>query len=113
MRGLDWIAFHVVVPYDTITYAVELNSDNPYFKRVPDTLVTIAHSFAIGEVTWNIPLMVFVGLCVVLLISFLRKRAERRQERLQSIRLVKFKKEDDEENDEGEESDTPEEPPES
>ncbi len=116
-RGLDWIAFHVVIPYDTITYAVELNSDNPYFKSVPDTLVTIAHSFAIGETTWNIPLMVFLGLCVVFLIEFMRKRAERRQERLQSIRLVKFKKEDDEENDEGgesddgEESDTPEGPP--
>ncbi len=113
-RGLDWIAFHVVIPYDTITYAVELFSHNPYFKRVPDTLATIAQSFAIGEVTWNIPLLVFLGLCVVFLISFLRTRAERRQERLQSIRLVKFKKEDDEEddegNDEGGESDAPEEP---
>lgn len=109
-NGLDWIAFHVVIPYDTITYAIELNSHSPYFKRVPDTLVTIAHSFAVGEVTWNIPLVVFLGLCVVFLISFLRKRAERRRERLQSIRLVKFKKDDDEENDEGGESDAPEEP---
>ena len=121
--GLQWIAFHVVVPYDTITYAIELNSDNPYFKSVPDTLVTIARSFAIGEMTWNIPLLVFLGLCVVFLIDFLRKRADRRQQRLQSIRLVEFKKEDDEEddeeddgeddeeNDEGGESDTPEEPP--
>jgi hypothetical protein len=110
-KGLEWIAFHIVIPYDTITYAIDLDSGDPYFKGVPDTLVTIAHTFAVGKTTWNIPLLVFLGLGVVFLVSFLRKRAERRQERLQSIHFVKIQKTDEDEKDEGGESDAPEGPP--
>jgi hypothetical protein len=109
-KGLEWIAFHVIIPYDTITYAIDLDSGDPYFKGVPDTLVTIAHTFAVGKTTWNIPVLVFLGLAVVFLVSFLRKRAERRQERLQSIHFVKIEKEDKKEKEEEGESDAPKEP---
>ena len=107
-KGLEWIAFHVVIPYDTITYAIDLDSGDPYFKGVPDTLVTIAHTFAVGKTTSNNPLVAFLGLCADFMISFQRKRAERRQERLQSIHFVKIEKK--EEKDEGEEGNATEEP---
>ena len=95
--GIDWVAFHLVVPYDTITYAVELYSGDPTFKGVPDTLAAIASTFAVGETKWNIPVLVMVGILGTFLISTARKRARDRQLQVQSITFVKVKKKAEEE----------------
>ena len=93
--GLDWIAYRAVVPYDTITFALEFYGGDPGLKNHPDSLRTILASFAIGETVWNLPLIaVFVGMTLFLIVA-LRSRAQARARRLQSIQLVKIKKEDD------------------
>ena len=107
-KGLLWIAYRVAVPYDTITYTIELHSGDPALKIKPDTLLAIAATFAIGEVVWNIPLILGIGLVLIILISILRKRARQRAIRLQSITLkrvetgkVETKEEEGEKEEEG------------
>ena len=95
--GLQWIAYRAMVPYDTISYAIELFADEPGLKQRPDTLKTIVASFAVGETMWNFPLIaVFVGM-TLFLINTLHRRSKARAARLQSINLVSIKKDDEEE----------------
>ncbi len=91
-RGLIWIGFRVAVPYDTVTYTVELWSGDPALKRNPDTLVAIASTFGVGTVTWNVPLIVGIAAAALVLIGFLRKRSRERADRLRSITFVKVPK---------------------
>lgn len=95
--GIDWVAFHLVVPYDTITYSVELFSGDPTFKGVPDTLAAIASTFAVGETRWNIPVLLMAGILGSFLISAARKRARNRKLQVQSLTFVKVKKKPDQE----------------
>jgi hypothetical protein len=103
--GLVWIAYKVAIPYDTITYTVELFSGDPALKRAPDTLLAIAATFGIGQTTWNIPLIVGIIVVLVILIFTARKRNQQKQARLQSITLKKVEiKKEGEEGAEGEEA---------
>ncbi len=94
--GLQTIAFRVAIPYDTITYTVEIVSGDPALKRNPDTLLVIASSFGIGETTWNIPLIVGVVLVLVLVVTALKKRAAAREARMRSITLKKVEVKEEE-----------------
>lgn len=92
--GLEWIAYRVAIQYDTVTYAIELFSGDPTFKRQPDTLRAVAATFAVGEVKWNLPLIaVLVGLAL-LAFKIVRSRAEQRDDRMRHVRLVTIKKEE-------------------
>jgi hypothetical protein len=94
--GLVWIGYKVAVPYDTITYTVELHSGDPVLKNNPDTLLAIAATFSVGKVVWNFPLIIGSAVVLVLLISTLRKRSREKRLRLQSITLKKVELADEE-----------------
>jgi hypothetical protein len=92
-RGLDWVAYRTVVSYDTVSYAIEFYSGDPATKlAAPDTLRAVIATFAIGETTWNIPLIAL--LAGVLLIGFntVRKKQAEKAAHLRSINLVQVKK---------------------
>ena len=87
--GLDWVAYRAVVPYDTVTFAIEFYGGDPRIKlAAPDTLKTVIASFAIGETTWNLPLVALIVGVTLFGISVLRTRAKERTARLRSVRLV-------------------------
>ncbi len=94
--GLEWVAYRVVVPYDTISYAVELYSGDPTFKGVPDTLAAIASTFGVGETRWNIPLLVVIGVLLVVLVSAARSRSQAQKERMRNIHFVEIPKKEGE-----------------
>ncbi len=96
-RGLVWIGLRVAVPYDTVTYTLEINSGDPALKRNPDTLITMAATFGVGEVRWNIPLILAIVLAAVVVVSLLRKRARERAARMKDIKFVKIPTADEEE----------------
>lgn len=87
--GLVWLGYRVAVPYDTITYTIELRSGDPALKRNPDTLMAIAGTFGVGEVDWNVPLIVLAILLLAILIQILRKRKREKERRLRGITLKK------------------------
>ena len=99
--GLEWVAYRVVVPYDTISYAVELYSGDPTFKGVPDTLAAIASTFAVGVTRWNIPLLVVIGVLLVVLFSAARSRSRAQRERMRNIHFVEIPKKEGEGEEEG------------
>jgi len=88
-EGLLWIAYRVAIPYEAITYTVELESSEPTLKSDPDSLLTIASAFAVGKTTWNYPLILGICAAFVGLILVVRKRAREKAIRLQSITLKK------------------------
>jgi len=92
-RGLVWVAYRALIPYDSITYAIEFSSGNPRFKSgAPDTLKAVIGTFGIGRTTYNIPLIALLVGVALFGIGFLRSRAQARAKRLQSINLVKIPK---------------------
>ncbi|MFO8174482.1 MAG: hypothetical protein R6T96_09385 [Longimicrobiales bacterium] len=96
--GISWIGYRVAIPYDTITYTVELRSGDPALKQNPDTLKAIAGTFAVGKTTWNVPLIVAVTVLLVILVQVTRKRRRERSLRMESItlqRVQRKKAEDD------------------
>jgi len=96
-RGLVDVAYRAVIPYDTMTFAIEFVSGEPNWKQVsPDSLRTIISSFAIGKTALNLPLIGMLVGATLLAVSVLRSRARERDQRLRSINLVTFKKEEDE-----------------
>lgn len=99
-RGLVEVSYRAVIPYDTVTYAIEFFSGEPMWKQyAPDTLKAVIGTFAVGETTLNVPLIAMVVGAVLLLVSVLRARANERKTRLRSINLVQFKKPDEDEDD--------------
>ena len=95
--GLDWVAYRTVVSYDTVSYAIEFYSGDPGIKRAaPDTLKTVLTSFAIGETTWNLPLIALLGGIILFAASTLHSRAQEKSARLQSINLVTIPRKKDE-----------------
>jgi hypothetical protein len=90
--GIDWIAYRMVVPYDTVTYALEFYGGAPGLKSHPDTLVVILSSFAIGETTWNLGLIAILVGGGLLLVNVMRNRARKRAVRLQGITLKQVPK---------------------
>lgn len=99
-RGLVDVAYRAVVPYDTVTFAIEFVSGEPNFKQfAPDTLRTIVSSFAIGRTTWNLPLIAVLGGAMLLLVNVLRSRARAKATRLRSINFVTIKRDEEGEED--------------
>jgi len=92
-RGLESVTYRAVVPYDTISYAIEFYSGEPAIKRAaPDTLKAIIAQFAIGRTTYNLPLIaVMIGLALFG-VSFVQSQRRAKAARLKSINLVKVEK---------------------
>jgi hypothetical protein len=92
-RGLVWVAYRAIVPYDTITYAIEFFSGEPAIKRAaPDTLKAVISTFAIGEMTYNLPLIAVLAGLALFVASAVRTKSKERASRLQAIHLVKLPK---------------------
>ncbi len=97
-RGLVQVAYRAIVPYDTVSYAIEFISGEPSLKLAsPDTLRTIVASFAIGRTRYNLPLIAIAFGALALAIGLLRGRAQARRDQLRGITLVTIPKEEDEE----------------
>jgi hypothetical protein len=92
-RGIPWVAYRVMVPYDTISYTIEISTQDPMFKSgAPASLRAIAGTFAVGETVYNWPLIAMgVGL-LLLGLHMLRQNAQAKRARLQSINLLKVEK---------------------
>lgn len=92
-RGLVWVAYRAIIPYDTVTYTVEFYSGEPAIKRsAPDTLKAVIATFGIGETTYNLPLIAVLAGLALFVVSFVRSKAKARTARLQAIHLVKLPK---------------------
>ena len=102
--GLSWIRYRAMVPYDTISYAIDFHGGEPELKGRPDTLRVIVASFAIGQTTRDLPLLAILGGMTLFLVAALQRRSQARATRLQGIRFVKIKKDNEKESDEGPES---------
>ena len=95
-RGLLWTAYRAAVSYDTITYAIEFYTGDPRFKRSsPDTLKAVIATFAVGQTTWNMPLIALLAGSLLFVVAGMRSRARARAARLQAIHLVRFKRPED------------------
>ncbi|MBM4184329.1 MAG: hypothetical protein FJ207_08895 [Gemmatimonadetes bacterium] len=92
-RGLVWVAYRAIIPYDTVSYAVEFYSGEPAIKReAPDTLKAIIATFGIGETTYNIPLIaVMIGLALFAA-SVVQSKRRAQAARMKTINLVKVEK---------------------
>lgn len=96
-RGREEVAYTAVVPYDSVSYAIEFVSGEPSLKRTaPDTLREVIGTFGIGRTTYNIPLIAIALGVMLLLVSILRARSRERADRLRSINLVTIKKDQEE-----------------
>lgn len=101
-RGLEQVTYTAVVPYDTVTYALQFTSSEPSLKRAaPDTLRAVLSSFGIGRTTYNVPLIAVVFGGLLLFVSVVRAKRKERADRFRSINLVTVKKDDPDEGDEG------------
>jgi len=92
-RGVPWVAYRVMVPYDTISYTVEIDTEDPLFKAsAPESLRAIALTFGVGHTAYNWPLITLgVGL-LLFAIHVMRQRSQAKAARLRSINLVKIEK---------------------
>jgi hypothetical protein len=92
-RGLVWVAYRALVPYDSVTYAIEFASGNPTFKRsAPDTLKAVIATFGIGRTTYDLPLIALIAGGILFALALWRSKAEARAKRLRSITLAKVPK---------------------
>jgi hypothetical protein len=98
LRGLVDVSYKAVIPYDTITFAIEFASSEPLWKAsAPDTLRAVISTFAVGSTTWNVPLLAIVLGGTLFGISAMRSRSQKRDQQLRSINLVSIKREETEE----------------
>lgn len=93
--GLQYVTFRVAVPYDTITYAIDLVTGDPGMKSRPDSLRRVAASFAIGKTRWNLPLIAVVAGLALFAGGAARSRARARAEATRRITLVKVPKKEE------------------
>ena len=92
-RGLVWVAYRAVVPYDSVSYAIEFYSGEPAIKReAPDTLKAINSTFAIGRTTYNWPLIALLIGLGLFGVGFMQSKRREKAARLKSINLVKVEK---------------------
>lgn len=95
-RGLEDVAYKAVIPYDTITYAIEFISGEPAWKMsAPDTLRAVISTFAVGRTTWNVPLLAIIFGGGLLGFGTLRSRSQKRTQQLRSINLVTIEKDEE------------------
>lgn len=101
-RGLVDVAYRAVIPYDTITFAIEFESGEPKWKAgSPDSLRAVVATFGIGRTTYNVPQIAMGVGAVLLLVSVLRARRKERDQRLRGINLVKIERPEEDAPDEG------------
>lgn len=86
--GLEYMVYRALIPYDTISYAVEFLTGDPALKVRPDSLRMIVASFGIGKTTWNLPLIAMLAGVLLLLGNTLRSRVAAKAARARSITLV-------------------------
>jgi hypothetical protein len=92
-RGLVWVAYRAIVPYDSVSYAIEFYSGEPAIKRAaPDTLKAVIASFGIGETTYDLPLIALLSGLALFVAGFARSQSKARAARLRAIHLVKVPK---------------------
>jgi hypothetical protein len=99
-RGLESVTYRVAIPYDTITYVLELYSADPLFKGQPDSLRVIASTFAVGRTRWNLPLVAIGIGAALFLLSMYKGRAQDRAARMRNIKLATIPKKEGKEGEE-------------
>lgn len=92
----SWVAYRAMIPYDTITYTVEISTEDPALTAgAPASLKTIVSTFAVGRTAYNWPL-ILLGIALALFALYmLRERSRATAQRLQSIDLVRVDKGED------------------
>ena len=55
--GLQFMDYRAVVDYDSVSYAIEFITGDPWWKIRPDSMRAVTQSFAIGRVKWNVGLL--------------------------------------------------------
>lgn len=85
-------AFRAAVPYDTVTYAVDLLTGDPGIRNRPDSMRTVVAQFAVGRTRWNMPLLLIGGGALLLLLNLWRTKVRKRAARARHIPLVKIPK---------------------
>lgn len=88
--GLQYVVFRAAVPYDTITYAVDILTGDPGLKIRPDSLRTVAASFEIGRVEWNFPLLLIMAGALVFMIGSWSRKQKARAAQARHVPLVKI-----------------------
>lgn len=92
-RGIPWVAYRSMVPYDTISYSIEVSTEDPLLKaQAPDTLRAIVSTFAVGEVAYDWPLILVGAGLLLFAVHLARQKSRAKAARLQSINLVKIEK---------------------
>jgi hypothetical protein len=92
--GIAWISYRAVIPYDTVSYAVEFLSGDPAFTSHPDSLRTIVASFAVGRVRFNLPLILVAAGAVLFVLSQWRARSRERDLRARAMVLPRIERPD-------------------
>ncbi len=91
-KGIEYVAYRALIPYDTVSYAVEMVSGDPKFKSRPDTLRTMVATFGVGRTTYNIPMILIAVGALGLMLSVARTRSQERARRHASITLKQIPK---------------------
>jgi len=95
-RGIPWVAYRVMVPYDTVSYTIEFSTENPIFKaEAPESLRAMVSTFGVGETAYNWPLIWLALGLLLFAVHTLRQRAQAKAARLRSINLVKIRKKEE------------------
>jgi hypothetical protein len=90
-RGLQYVEYRAVIPYDTITYTVEFATGDPSWKVKPDSMRVAVLSFAYGQTVWNKGLITLLLVGTVLGVGLLIRRGKSRlYTQTQDMTLVKF-----------------------
>lgn len=90
-NGLHEVRYHVAIPYDTVTYAIDFFTGDPRFKARPDSIRAIVATFAVGRVEWNWTLLtISTVLGALLLRSGWSKLTRRPYEHLRDMQLVEL-----------------------
>jgi hypothetical protein len=92
-RGVPWVAYRAMVPYDEVSYAIEIESEDPLLKAgAPASLQAIVTTFAVGKTVYNWPLIVIAVGLLLFALHTMRQRSRAKAARLRSINLVKVEK---------------------
>jgi len=71
-RGLQSVEYRIVVPYaDSVTYTIEFTSAKYNWMSNPDSMRSVATSFAVGKVVWDYQLIGLIAVGGFLVLSFL------------------------------------------
>lgn len=95
-RGIPWVAYRAMVPYDTVTYAIEFSTEDPTYKSTaPASTRAMVSTFAVGETVYNWPLIILGAGLLLFAVHMLRQRSQAKAARLQSINLVQVEKKEE------------------